>query len=342
MRAASLLGGVVTALVGSCATDDTPLTADGGAVDASFEARPFDSAPAPTECGGNPCDPVPTERIARGVTRCCTNAGTCGLATSATTGCFDENQPGGLDPTCPNVPIPTGIALAGCCTPAGRCGGRADSLGIGCVEGAAFGQEPVDCEYDPTNECTAAVGVTCDGPEDCAGGQCCGRLTAGRFDAFSCFDSCTEAEAVTGGLWFEVCHPGQACSNPGHECLATDQLPSFVYRCYVDGTEPSTAGSEEPGEVNCGGTVCADGQICCAREPSAPVCIPGDWQCACEPVAPDAGSDAAGDAPQDVAGDAPEDAPADASDAGTDAMSDATTDAGSDAATDASADAPPG
>ena len=112
--------------------------------------------PAPKVCGGVECDPVPPELGQYGVSSCCTaTADECGLQTPVTEGCLEPDQPGGIDYTCPIYELPTGMAMPGCCTPAGTCGALDSTMGLGCIPNEDLGEASQDCSYDPDNDCTA-------------------------------------------------------------------------------------------------------------------------------------------------------------------------------------------
>ncbi|HMJ14190.1 MAG TPA: hypothetical protein VK524_22395 [Polyangiaceae bacterium] len=62
---------------------------------------------------------------------CCADPGAsrCGLITDE---CVALDQPGTLDPRCPDVDILTFGTLPGCCTPNGKCGWYETKFGFGC------------------------------------------------------------------------------------------------------------------------------------------------------------------------------------------------------------------
>lgn len=225
-------------------------------------------------CGSTVCPPV-NEQAAEFVQACCTQTGNqCGLQTPLTEGCLPLDAPGSLDPTCPTVAVAEGFSMRGCCLPGGTCGVATGQLGLGCVEFASDGQAPTSCTYDPTNTCTNLSEVTCDGPEDCGDSQvCCGRYNGGPYDRFECRTSC---DAPDGGnastQWFEMCHPGQTCGTNGYTCRTSTFLPSYLYRCYTDGTEATNAGNTAADAVNCGSSVCTGSQTCCWQSPGEPYC----------------------------------------------------------------------
>jgi hypothetical protein len=105
-------------------------------------------AKAPLECGGVVCAPKYTPA-------CCTGAGTgvpgnklelggraaglCGTDLSQYSAslagiCLQLNQPGVLDPSCPDTANPnaSGPSLKGCCTDQGYCGAYEGTLALGC------------------------------------------------------------------------------------------------------------------------------------------------------------------------------------------------------------------
>ncbi len=245
-------------------------------------------------CGTTVCPPV-NEQAAEFLTACCTESGNqCGLLTPLTSGCMPMNQPGSLDPSCPTVAVAEGFSMRGCCRPNNTCGVATGQLGLGCVESPNDAQAPGSCTYDPTNTCTSLSEVTCDGPEDCSGGQvCCGRYNGGPYDRFECRTSC---DTPDGGnptaQWFEMCHPGQMCATSGHACRTSQFLPSYLYRCYNEGTEATNAGNTAAGAVNCGSAVCTGSQTCCWQSPGEPYCAAAG-ACRCNQPS-DGGTEAGG------------------------------------------------
>jgi hypothetical protein len=107
--------------------------------------------------------------------------------------------------------------------------------------------------------CLQAVAVTCDGAEDCPSGQkCCGKWDQ-EYVEFGCFDSCEALNADAGFgmvVWFDLCHPGDACEDPAAQCLTSTYLPSSLSRCYDTGTEPDPGLAARAAEINCGQEVC--------------------------------------------------------------------------------------
>ncbi|HMJ10797.1 MAG TPA: hypothetical protein VK524_05290 [Polyangiaceae bacterium] len=254
-------------------------------------------------CGDTVCPPV-SSTAAEFVEACCTQGSNkCGLVTPLGDSCMELNQPGSLDPTCPAAVIAEGFSLRGCCRTNGVCGVSTAQIGLGCIDLPVDGRAPASCTYDPTNTCTALAEVPCDGPEDCSGGQvCCGRYNGGPYDRFECRTSCESADSgVT--QWFEMCHPGQTCTIAGYTCRTSQFLPSYLYRCYTDGTEAVTPGNTAASQVNCGSEPCAAGQSCCWRAPGEPYCVQAG-QCRCNQPS-DGGAEAGnGDASTDASSDA--------------------------------------
>jgi hypothetical protein len=257
-----------------------------------------------SNCGGSMCPAVPAQAAAY-VTACCTADGGCGGQTPLSSQCLPYGAVGGTDPTCPSFAAPTGITMQGCCRSDGQCGAYDGTLGLGCIANGSLNQPAKSCNY-AANDCIAVTPLTCDGPEDCQGGQsCCGLYSGGGYTQFTCMPSCADAGTPDGGglaLWFEMCHAGQTCKDTTQSCLSSTYLPSSLYRCYTTGSPPPSTATGGPG-VNCGATTCAAGEECCLREPHDPYCAPAGSACSCTGPA-DAGS--SGDAALD--GGAPADA----------------------------------
>ncbi|HEX7671299.1 MAG TPA: hypothetical protein VF395_17010, partial [Polyangiaceae bacterium] len=114
------------------------------------------------------------------------------------------------------------------------------------------------------------------------------------------------AQQVDAGqaLWFDLCHPGDACEDPTATCLTSTYLPASLSRCYNTGNPPDTKLGKGKGEINCGGEVCGAGEKCCMRGVTlTPYCAPSGAACECtKPVpstdagktAPDAGGGTGG------------------------------------------------
>jgi hypothetical protein len=235
------------------------------------------------------------------VVACCATTDVCGLQTPLAEGCLLPEPNAGVDPSCPSFTIPgIGLTMQGCCAPGGECGAFDDFMGLGCIKRADLGEAPEACDYDPNNRCTWLAELPCDGPEDCPGTQvCCGHFEGSGYTEFACRDACGEGDGGQTDLWLELCHPGQTCADTTMQCLSSQYLPSFMYRCYTDGTEPGAPGSTAADVVNCGSAPCATGEKCCLREPGDPYCAPAGDTCVCNPGAGSGGaagaSGAAGD-----------------------------------------------
>jgi len=301
----------------------TPGNKDAGAdsgMDASTSTGNGDSSvpppPPPLMCGGDPCM-ISSGAAMLGTTACCTTDDKCGGMSALSAECLPLGAPGSYDESCPAFMLNAGFPLnfTGCCTAAGECGALDSSTGgFGCIpdsalpatDGGGIGQS---CNYDPAATCTSILTAYCDGPEDCSGGQQCCATFAGRgYASFTCEDSCVEL-AAAGGIWSEVCHPGQTCDQPlptdggmapmtapdggviPYKCLSSAMyLPDFWYRCRDTGTEPTTAGSTASGEINCGDSTCGSGQKCCyalgagaAITDGTAHCVAADAPCTCLP-----------------------------------------------------------
>jgi hypothetical protein len=197
--------------------------------------------------------------------------------------------------------------MPGCCRPDNTCGAFDGTLGLGCIANASLNQPAQACDY-AANDCTSVTPVTCDGPEDCQGGNsCCGLYSGGGYTKFACMPSCADAGAPGDagglGLWFEMCHAGQTCKDSTQSCLSSAYLPSNLFRCYTTGNPPVAGATGGPG-VTCGSATCGAGEQCCLRQPHDPYCAPAGSTCSCTgPADAGAGGDAAADggAPADAA-----------------------------------------
>ncbi|MBE7485095.1 MAG: hypothetical protein HS104_34645 [Polyangiaceae bacterium] len=73
-----------------------------------------------------------------------------------------------------------------------------------------------------------ATTVSCDGPEDCSGGQiCCGTFSqqANAYTTLKCQSTC-------GGQWErEICKPNGTCTTSGQTCSQSSFLTSYIWRC---------------------------------------------------------------------------------------------------------------
>lgn len=261
----------------------------GGSMDGGVDAAAPIAPPPPNTpvlsimCGDTLCE-VPMMVASFGVQPCCAAKNACGEMTPLAPGsCLAIGQPGGLDPTCPDYDVMGLTTWPGCCAPGGKCGAySAGEQGLGCIPNADLNQETQSCDYDPDNVCSRLLSVECDGPEDCGKGKMCCAQFAGGYRSFTCQDDCAALETA-GGIWSEVCHPGQKCAVAGYECQANvEYLPDFLYRCRDSGTKPGAAGSTSKNEVNCGDVVCGAGEKCCVSVPAgAPYCAPEADACLC-------------------------------------------------------------
>jgi hypothetical protein len=251
-------------------------------------------------CGGTACTLSVTAGFEQ-LKACCTDAGGCGLKMPNIAKCLPANMPGTPSADCPlpTFAIPGGNVLPGCCGPSGC--GALDSV-LGCIPNSEIGAPAAACTYDPTNDCTALTGVTCDGAEDCPSGQrCCAKLQGGSsYVEFGCFDSCTAlADGGVSFVWKELCHAGDTCEGTGFNCLTSTILPPPIARCDNNpvGTDPSATSDKSANHVACGSNVCGAGEKCCVRSPHAPYCAKESEPCECHPLT-DGGtlsSDAAAD-----------------------------------------------
>jgi hypothetical protein len=208
---------------------------------------------------------------------------------------------------------------------------------------------------DAGSVCTA-LAVTCDGPEDCPGGHCCGTLgmVGGGlgYTQVACAPTCSPAAdagaapdaaaapdgglvALGGALLRELCHAGTTCETPMATCGVSLYLPSFLYRCDTTmATPPPASNAGGPG-VNCGTATCVIGQECCVVPPFGPdagpgaaYCAPAGTACSCAgpgdagppaDAAPEAAAETGADAQPDAGG--PDGAPPEAGDAAGDVSS---------------------
>jgi hypothetical protein len=86
---------------------------------------------ATSSCGSEQCPPTPASVVAG----CCTSGPDpqCGFDLGDGT-CTEADQPGQIDPACPDYYDPThDVTYEGCCTPGGHCGYVEQFIGLGCV-----------------------------------------------------------------------------------------------------------------------------------------------------------------------------------------------------------------
>lgn len=117
---------------------------------ADFGEQPAPSFnPGPAQVGGLQCGGVFCPFTPEPIVPCCTTAvdvesgaarqvDRCGLDFGATgteffgAACWQRDQPGVVDQTCPSVPMPGGVQEPGCCTDQGECGSVNTSNALGC------------------------------------------------------------------------------------------------------------------------------------------------------------------------------------------------------------------
>jgi hypothetical protein len=100
------------------------------------EPPEVDAGPDGVVCMDVLCEPMVTLPGATGPSPgCCDmdNDGACGAIVDMMGACEAVDQPGTDDPSCPTEMSVASTMLAGCCTPAGRCGVRSGTL-RGCIE----------------------------------------------------------------------------------------------------------------------------------------------------------------------------------------------------------------
>jgi hypothetical protein len=136
---------------------ETGETVDAGDADAARDgvAAAFDSGPQDDNgvllCGTERCTGRTVSISGATVpwSPCCVlgKRSTCGLS-EGPLGCTELNQPGKLDPECPDLPTVVG-PLAGCCQPSGSCSGLDNIVGFGCAQFLPFLllQGNHDCTY---------------------------------------------------------------------------------------------------------------------------------------------------------------------------------------------------
>jgi hypothetical protein len=257
------------------------------------QIRPTGPLPSASEftCGSQLCEPPAASPL--DPEGCCGDAGSCGRTTRFTrASCLATNGPGAPTLECPPLDIVGGPLLQGCCTPEGTCG-IFDRFGdLGCIPASALGREAVSCQTPVEPSCRHIVEVPCDGPEDCGPGlQCCGRVADDHWDGFGCFPDCRSVQDGRNSVWLPLCHPGQPCDEPTHECAAATALPAPLARCHVGGLNAGPPRAPTPG-ILCGELTCHDGEKCCLAPPLPPHCSPTHANCACTPAGlGDAGTD---------------------------------------------------
>lgn len=156
--------------------------------------------------------------------------------------------------------------------------------------------------------CMRLMPVSCDGAEDCSGGQvCCANRNADTniYESVQCQADCP----VEDGFHFIVCHEASACAE-GETCRVSQGLDvNYILLCKMDIERPAPAQpSVAASEVSCGETkICGEGQKCCVRTGSMEAatddrgnyCIDTAEACSCDfveplPEDPDAGDSDAG------------------------------------------------
>ncbi len=277
---AAFVSVVVAAAVGfsACGDDTSAADGSGGTSGSSGSA----GEPGQVVCGGRSCPGLPASVVEQGITQCCTASDECANSAPYLDGeCYSGDGAGSKDSACPTTTFGD-VTLEGCCTPEGFCGALDPTLVLGCLPGDLVGVAQQACTgtvTPPGSACTLTFEAPCDGPEDCATGEvCCGRFTGSVYDQFECSSDCD----TSGTSFFEMCHSDADCTNPLNMCGATTAagaLPDYLFRCFssIDGPPTTTAG---PG-VECGGTVCATGEVCCVTDPQPPECVAAG-ACACD------------------------------------------------------------
>lgn len=190
--------------------------------------------------------------------------------------CGDDDDAGGGNPDAGSMLID-----------AARAAEQADSLPSVPIIDASFMAPASD-----GGACSNALGVQCDGAEDCPSGQvCCGTFSQASFGYTSmvCAETCdAESQRV-------LCHPGDTCDNPDYVCRASQLLPfSFLSICAAPTTMVGEAtGRSAVDQIVCGeGTCDAATEQCCLRSgidfaamrlsTLEPVCLPLSTDCTCD------------------------------------------------------------
>ncbi len=193
--ASILLSGL--AAVPACGSDESsPKTNDrgeaGNAGSGGSGAAGSGGTPSEIECGSNTCEPQMI--LGEVIPACCAAEGACGLDASFLSSfgptfeepCQPRDQPGELDPGCPEseaVEVPDAglpIVFQGCCRPdVGRCGYMVDRLfgvleiGLGCVDSEPFldGGAAESCDPNAPGGSGGAGGATGRENESGSGGS---------------------------------------------------------------------------------------------------------------------------------------------------------------------------
>ena len=167
-------GGTVGTTPDAAATSmDAAVDANQPRGDAAIDGGQFDDNPTPDDppppdmTGGLKCADVFCPFAAAPMEPCCTAAGDvengaareldrCGLSFSKLSSdffgdqCWERDQPGVVDESCPPVQVDLQSEDPGCCTNAGTCGGIDGDFGLGCH--SATGAQAKSCGSTPPEE----------------------------------------------------------------------------------------------------------------------------------------------------------------------------------------------
>jgi len=171
---------------------------------------------------------------------CCKPNNKCGvLDTFLGLGCVDPEQFGGPpSPNCGVVVVDAGMGGTG---GAPQDGGPVGEVNCGNTNPDICTSSENCCVLNPgldycsakTTPCACTqtgcdiTTVACDGAEDCPGQICCGTFSfqSQSYTDASCKNSCG------GQNEREICHLGDACTNPGETCSSSNFLPAYLHRC---------------------------------------------------------------------------------------------------------------
>lgn len=196
-------------------------------------------------CGGQVCPPP---QVPIGQAESCCVGDKCGITSSFLGGqCIELNQPGQLDPTCPEQSI-QGFTLPGCCKPNGFCGVMDSFIGLGCVDPSPFtGQQPIPCGGG-TGGAGGAGGSGGAGGAGATGGA--GGSGGSVVDGGS--DAGTPGQKTCGVTNPDICSSNENCCvlDPGLDYCSATQCA-----CNQPGCDITT--------VSCDGPEDCPGQICC-------------------------------------------------------------------------------
>jgi hypothetical protein len=105
---------------------------DGPVTCGTTTCQPTPLSPACCTAAGTGVAGDPLENVGRAPNQCGTDLGEYAAVIAGI--CLQLNQPGALDPSCPEVPstTPGQAAAPGCCTDRGRCGALEQFLPLGC------------------------------------------------------------------------------------------------------------------------------------------------------------------------------------------------------------------